>query len=356
MTRPGIVMVGTSLETRGGISSVVAVYRDQGLLARSGVTYLASHRDGSKAAKLATLLAAWPRFLGLLLRRRIALLHVHASSRASFWRKSLFLLPAFAAKVPTVFHLHGGEFALFYDKECGPRRRAFIRSVLARADTVIVLSSGWAEWVRSVAPGAHIVVIHNPVVVPPLDETLHRTEPVVLSLGRLGRLKGSFDLLEAVAELKALGIDVRLRLGGDGQIDEVRARATELGIADRVDVLGWIGPAERIAELARARIYALPSYNEGLPMSLLEAMAAGLPVVTTPVGGIPDVVREGVDGHFVKPGDVDALAARIAALLADPLRARAMGLAGHEHVRTEFGAEMLVPRVEAVWRDILGAP
>lgn len=349
-----IVMVGTSLETRGGISAVVAVYRAQGLFERAGITYLASHRDGGAFAKLAALAEAWLRFAGLLVARRVALLHVHAASRASFWRKCLFLLPAFAWRVPTVFHLHGAEFALFFESECGPRRRAFVRWVLGRVDAVIVLSTWWEAWMRASIPAARVAVIHNPIVVPALPPAPRVSDAIVLSLGRLGHRKGSYDLLAAIAQLKSLGIDARLRLGGDGELDAVRARAVELGIADRVDLLGWVGARAKDAELAAARVYTLPSYNEGLPMSVLEAMAAGLPVVATPVGGIPDALRDGTDGYLVTPGDVDALAARLGALLTDPLRAGAMGFAAHERARAEFSADALVPRIEAVYRDLLG--
>jgi len=351
----GVVMVGTALETRGGISAVVAVYREQGLFARAGVTYLGSHRDGGALAKLAAFAAAWLRFAALLLTQRVALVHVHAASRASFWRKSLFLLPAFALRVPAVFHLHGGGFADFYGDECGPRRQAFIRWVIGRCDAVIVLSSWWQHWVQGIVPGQRVVTVHNPVVVMPLaDEP--KSGAAVLCMGRLGRGKGSYVLLDAAKQLATLGIEMRLRLAGDGDVEGVRRRAAELGIADRVDLLGWIGPGEKRRELAAARLFTLPSFNEGLPMSILEAMAAGLPIVATPVGGIPDAVRDGIDGHLVPPGDVDALAARLAGLLGDPKRARAMGWAGHERVRAEFSADVLVPRIEALYREVLGTP
>lgn len=350
-----VVMVGTSLETRGGVSAVVAVYREQGLFERAGVVYLASHRDGGAVAKLSTLASAWCRFLVLLLTRRIGLLHIHSASRASFWRKSLFMVPALLLGVPTIFHLHGGGFAQFYEKECGPRRQAFIRWVLARSRAVIVLSSGWKQWVHGIVPAARVSVVYNPVVVPPLRE-LPRTEPIVLCLGKLGQPKGTFDLLEAVARLRARGVEVHLRLAGDGEVEAARRRAAELGLADKVDLLGWIGPEERLRELAAARVLTLPSYFEGLPMSILEAMAAGLPVVTTPVGGIPDAVRDGIDGHLVAPGDIDALADRLGELLARPAQAREMGRVAHARVRDEFSADVLVPRIEALYRQVLATP
>lgn len=110
---------------------------------------------------------------------------------------------------------------------------------------------------------------------------------------------------------------LRVCLGGDGEASAARALAQRLGIVDRVETPGWMTGATKAQWLARATIYALPSYAEGLPMSVLEAMAAGAPVVATPVGGISDVLSDGVHGLLVPPGDVVALVAALARLLDD---------------------------------------
>lgn len=348
-----VVMIGTAYDVpRGGVAAVVNVYRAAGLFQRVPVKYLVSHREGGAAGKVGVLVAAWATYLGLLVSRRVGLVHVHTSSRASFWRKCLFLLPARWLRIPTVVHLHGSEFAPFYERECGPRRQRVIRAILAGADAVLVLSSEWKRWVVGVAPGAPVEVVHNPVVVPrtvPLDDG--RDGRVVLSLGRLGTRKGSYDLLRAVAALRARAVAVRLRLGGDGEIEAVRRRARELGVQDQVTVLGWLGRDAKTRELARAGVYALPSYHEAQPMSVLEAMAAALPVVATPTGGA-EAISDGIEGYLVQPGDVDALAARLEALLTAPAHARALGQAGFAKVRDRFSAEELVPRVEALYRRL----
>jgi glycosyltransferase involved in cell wall biosynthesis len=353
--RDAVVMVGPSHQAHGGISSVVAVYREHGLFERSRVSYLESYRDGGAMTKVLAFSGAWFRFLAQLAFHRVSLLHVHSASRASFWRKCLFLLPAFALGVPTVLHLHSGAFAAFYEEECGPRRKALIRWVFGRVDMVVVLSSSWLEWTHSVFPSARIRVIHNPVVVPSLNRQTLRTLPIVLSLGRLGRAKGTFDLLDAAAELAKRGVGIRLRLAGDGEVDALRCRASELGIAGQVDFLGWIGPEERRRELAAARVFTLPSYNEGMPMSILEAMAASVPVISTRVGGIPDTVRDGIDGFLVPVGDVAALGARLEELLTDPVRSHAMGCAAHDWVSATFNADTALNDIEALYREVLGS-
>ena len=342
-------MLGTSLDTRGGISSVVRVYEQYGLFERFGIRYIATHCDGSALRKLWCAMSALGSYAVALLRRP-ALVHVHVASRASFWRKSTFFLLAFLFDVPAVLHLHGGGFAVFYDKECGPLRKRFVRFVYNRCQRVLVLSAAWQKWVLQMCSNPNVVSIYNPVLVP--DQTPsweNRTPGSVLFLGRLGPGKGSYDLLNAAARVAATRPDLRLLLGGDGEVAEVRVRAEELGIADHVELLGWVRGEDKERLLATAVLYVLPSYNEGLPVSVLEAMAAGLPILTTPVGGIPEAVTDGVEGFLVEPGDVRTLADRLERLLADPDLARRMGVAARHKVEAAFSANAVVPQLEAMY-------
>jgi glycosyltransferase involved in cell wall biosynthesis len=345
-----IVMIGTSLTTMGGIAAVVQVYAAAGLFERFPVTYVASHCDGGALAKLRAMLTGYLRFLGLLGTGQVGLVHIHVASRASFWRKSGFFLLAFLFGKPAVLHLHGGEFRIFYERECGPLRQRFIGFVFARAAHVIVLSRPWQAWVRAMSGNAHVDVICNPVLVPATVPAWDgRREGAVLCLGRMNRGKGSYDLLQAVADLRARAT-VELRLGGDGEAEQVRARARELGIGEQVHVLGWVRAEAKARELAEASVFVLPSYNEGLPMSVLEAMAAGLPIVSTPVGGIPEAVSDGVEGFLVQPGDVHTLAERLALLAADPALARRMGAAARRKVESTYSTAAVVPRLEQIYQ------
>ena len=126
-----IVMLGTAMDTHGGIASVVRAWRTAGLFERSPIRYVATHRDGPALAKLATAIRAVATVAGLMLRNPGAVLHVHGASRASFWRKSVFMAMALAARWPIVFHLHGGGFARFHDKDCGPVARRVVRITVA---------------------------------------------------------------------------------------------------------------------------------------------------------------------------------------------------------------------------------
>jgi glycosyltransferase involved in cell wall biosynthesis len=347
-----IVMLGTGMDTMGGIASGVRVYEQAGLLRRFGVRYLATHCDGSRWRKLRAMLAAYAAFVGMLLRGQVGLVHVHLASRASFWRKSGFFLLAFAARVPAILHLHGAEFSIFYEQECGPWRKRLVRFIFDRSARVVVLSEAWRRWVQGISRNAHVEAIYNPVLLPAASPWEGRRRGAVLSLGRLGRRKGSYDLLQAAAQVAPLVAGLELRLGGDGELDAVRERAGQLGIAGQLNLLGWVGADGRQQQLALASLYALPSYNEGLPMSVLEAMAAGLPVLATPVGGIPEAVADGVEGFLVAPGDVDALAARLAQLLGDDALARRMGEAARRKVETTFCSDAVLPRVERLYREL----
>ena len=349
-----IVMVGTALGTQGGVSSVVHVLKEGGLFERCGIDYIATHTDGGALRKLATAIIGWFRCTARLLGGRVAALHVHTASRASFWRKLLFILPAFALGVPIILHLHGAEFRRFYSEESPALVRRLIRYVFEKAARVIVLSEGWKAWVSSAFPQARVVRIYNPVLLPELTAFEARESSTLLFLGRLGARKGALDLIEAMAVIRESFSGARLCIGGDGDVAGARRRAAALGLTGQVELLGWVRGAEKLVLLKSATIYVLPSYNEGLPMGVLEAMSAGLPVVSTPVGGIPEAVTDGVEGYLVQPGDINRLSDCIDRLLGDAELRRRMGQAGRMKVERLFSADVVLPQFEAVYAEVLG--
>jgi len=348
-----VLMIGTSPKTKGGIASVVNAYMAGGLFERVPITYLTSHRDGSFATKLSTLFGAVLSYVWWLLWKRRFLLHVHTSSRNSFWRKCLFLVPALLLRKPVILHLHGSEFMAFFEKECGRTRQSVVRWVFSRCTKVIVLSESWRRNVAQISRRENLQVLKNPSIEFG-KSSFHEgpKSPMLLFLGRLGRRKGIYVLLNAMVEVHSRFPLVTLNCGGDGEIEEVKAQVDQLGLSGVVKVLGWVSGAEKKLLLESASIFVLPSYDEGAPMSILEAMSAGLAIVATPVGGIPEIVREGLDGFLIPTGDSLALADAVCRLLADPEMVEAMGKNSLERFRAEHGVERVLGALEGIYREV----
>ncbi len=349
---PRITMVGTRLDTMGGISSVVNAYRDAGLFERWNVRYIASHQDGASWRKLGRFMLGWLRFIGTLLLRRPDLVHIHSSSGASFWRKLTFFVPAVVLGVPVVFHIHAGRFPQFYDRLRPSIGRPLVRWVLRRSACTVALSPYWAGVLGRIAPGVRVRVVLNPVHVP--AQPHHAPVPgKVVCLGRLSRDKGTPELVRAFAAVAGRHPEASLHLAGDGDTRPVQQDSAALGIASRVHVPGWVRGDAKEAMLRSAAIYVLPSHFEGLPMGVLEAMARGIPVLASAVGGVPDAVLDGRDGLLVPVGDVQRLTAALDRMLSDaPLRAR-LGSSARARATREFSAARIVEDLGELYREVL---
>ncbi len=346
-----IVMVGSALDVKGGVSAMARVCESEGLFARSGVEYVASHCDGSAPRKLARASLALLRVAARLAARKVALLHVHLNSDASFWRKALFVAAAHRAGVPYVLHVHCGNFGRFVSERAGARGQAIARRMLVEAAAVVALSPAGAAELQAIAPGVAVEVIPNPVALAP-SSSAPEGPPVVASLGMLTEAKGALDLVRAWSVASRACPGARLVLAGTGEVLRVRALVAELGLTDSIELPGWIGPAERRALLRRASVFVLASRAEALPMAVLEAMAAGVPVVATRVGGVPWMLEEGDAGVLVPPRDIGALADALGALMADPRRRAVLSRAGRERVAREFDASVVLPRIERLWSGL----
>jgi glycosyltransferase involved in cell wall biosynthesis len=354
---PRVLMVGTALDGRGGVAAVVSVLRRHGLFEREGVQYVATHRDGSHLGKAHGALSGFWRLLAACMARH-PVVHAHVASDASFVRKSLLLLVARRTGCRTIFHLHGGGFRRYALDKSGPLMQRWIRHTLRSSSVVITLSEGWADFVQAFAPGAKVAVVSNAVPLPLLDEAGAPgiEEPQrILFLGRLEAAKGVFELLAAGARLAPAHPALRLVFGGEGDADALRRRAAELGIAAHVELPGWIGPDERDAQLARASVFCLPSHAEGLPMSLLEAMASRKAVVASNVGGIPEIVRDGENGLLVPPRDDAALAGALERLLGDAALRASLARRARATIEQHYSTEVVCGQLSALYRELARA-
>lgn len=351
-----IVMLCT--RSRGGMRSVVEAYQRAGLFERHDVRLLYTHDEGSMAKRLGLALRSLGVFASLLLRGRVTLLHAHISMRGSFWRKSLFVALARLCGVPVIGHLHGSDFEGFVRAQ-SPWVRNIISRQLEGMARVLVLGDGWRRFVLSVAPRAQVDVLPNSVRMPALRVTRSRNDHEtveLLFLGIVGRRKGVYELLPAFAAAAQRHPSLRLTIAGNGEIDAARRLAESLGIGSRVTFAGWVDGDAKRQLLARSDIYVLPSHNEGLPVSILEAMSWGLPVISTDVGAIAELVRHDIDGLIVPAGAPEPLADAVSRLAASgELRAR-MGERGRNRIAESFSEDVVLPRLAQLYQALQKGP
>ncbi len=289
--------------------------------------------------------------------RRPDVVHVNLSSHGSAVRKIALCRTARLLRVPYVLHLHGSRFRQYWEGAKGALRSE-IDAMFLGAARILVLGSVWRDLVAAMTPEAasRVAILPNATRPPEparLAAAAPREDVVILFLGRLGARKGVPQLIEALA-----GLDPghwRCIIAGDGDVEGTRAEIARRGLGDRVSAPGWVGPSEVESLLGEADILVLPSFDENLPMSVIEAMAHGLAVVATPVGAVEDIVADGQTGLLVPPGDTEALRQALKRLVADPALRRRLG----EAARSLHAARLAIgPYADALaghWRAAAGA-
>lgn len=349
--RPKILMIGTDPASKGGISSVIRMYEQGGLFKKS--MYLSSYTDGGAIKKLLYYGGFLGRFLSTLMQKpSLELIHIHTASYASFTRKSLVVLLAKLFGKKVILHVHGAEFSVFYQKS-GFFRQKWISGILNRCDCLIALSTQWKQDLLKISPKANVRVLYNPTILrnvsfePGLP---HQDESVkFLFMGRIGKRKGVYDILESMQRVNASNVEIHLY--GDGEIEQLQTLVAQKGLENSVKVCGWIDGSRKDSTFRDANVLLLPSYNEGLPISVLEAMAYGLPVLATDVGGIAEAVEEGKNGFLIKPGECMELTERIERLANSADLRLKMGQAGYEIAAERFSLPVIIEQLESLYDE-----
>lgn len=278
-----------------------------------------------------------------LIASRPVAVHLHTCSGFSFFHTAGLAWMARRLSVKVVLHIHGAAFDQFFAKS-GAVAKRLIRRTLAKADAVVALSREWRERIAAMSPNAKISVIENAVEVQPLVEQPRKDGPCrFLLLASMDEWKGIDDLLDASAIVKNSGKAIELVLAGPegsaGDAATLRKKIEQRGLADYVRYIGPVPPESKTKWFDWADVYVQPSRHEGMPMAVLEAMAAGLPVIATRVGALPEVVNDRASGLLVDAQAPSTLAVAMQELANDSATRRHYGRAGHEIVANRFGVD-----------------
>lgn len=347
---PTVLMIGPGREVRGGISTVVNSYYDLNLDKIIKLQYISSMEDGNKLRKLLVALKAYLRFRKSL--KKCDIVHIHMAAQASFTRKSIFICTAKKADKKIIIHQHSADFDDFFCKESSLKKQNDIKKTFSMADKVIVLSEEWKEFFgKYVCDPKKIIVLHNSIILPEYQKTDY-SDHNVLFFGRLGRRKGSYDLLKAVPQVLKKVPDAMFFLGGDGDIEETQKIIDQNHLNDHVKLLGWVCGEEKQKYLKDSSIFILPSYHEGMPMAVLEAMGYGLATISTNVGGIPQIIENGIDGIRIDAGDVNAIIDNLIDLLNNPSKKKKIGEAGKIKIQNNFNAKENIKGLTKIYQEI----
>lgn len=347
-----VLIIGSDTSVQGGMVSVIKNYLEYGNWKEANIHFVPTYVEKSALGKSIFFLRSLGKIKKTIKKEAIELAHIHVSERGSFWRKAIVLKLCKRRGVKVIFHHHGAEFQLFYsNSSAGIKRR--IQKVLAEVDMHIVLSRRLIPMITDIVPQARVKYLYNAVKTYQINP-YKEDGSGILFLGRLGQRKGAYDLLEAIRQLdKELPPKIHFYFCGDGEVDKVKGLSEEYGLEQRIAHIGWIDGAQKEKIFRNTILNVLPSYNEGLPMTILETMAYGIPNISTAIASIPEVIVNGENGILIEPGDVEALKQVIANCVKDKALRRRMSAQAFARISDSFGLETHIKLLEQYYGETL---
>lgn len=351
MRKLDVIMAGPAIEVQGGISTIIHEYLKADIEKKVSLTLVPTLRDGPKLYKCLVFLKAFFQYSIALVRTRRPVVHLHLSQDGSFVRKLMLFTLASLSGAKTAVQLHGSRFEKFMHRNWLTTR--LTRYMFDNATIILVGSDLWQQKLKEFSRNQNIITFYNPIEITEHRRSNNETIDV-LFLGRLGERKGIYDLIETIANKEDYFRQKKVRfiLAGDGDVDKVRSIVSSKSWSDFVEVPGWIAGDDKLELLRYCDILTLPSYNEQMPMSVLEGMSFGYPIVASDVAGIPEMVESGRNGFLFKPGQIDRLTEAIVALCDDEELRNRMGTASREIVAQKFEGHIVVDNLVEIYASL----
>lgn len=296
------------------------------------------------------------RFFLLLIKRSPEIIHVNTASYNNFYFNSVFLILSKIAFKKTILHIHGGGFKKFYGNS-NVIKRFIIKSIMKSSNVIITLSEQWKQFFNYIINNDNIEVIPNAIDLKKFENIGkycdRRRKLINISfLGNINKAKGILDIFKAVPLVVNQYEDCRFNFAGI-IASEIDNECKEMESCNNVIFYGEIFGERKFKFLSSADIFILPSYTEGLPIAMLEAMASKLPVIATTVGAIPEIIEENKNGYLISPGDYKDLAEKILILAKDKNLRDSMGRNNIKKMRHQYDVKNINEKILNLYKKLL---
>lgn len=348
-----IIVIGLSLHRRGGVASVLSTFAQAGFFDNEQVIYHSSCGDGSKLQKFFSILRQWVAYIFRLLNDRPDLAHIHFSSGSSFWRKVPYILLSKTFGLGLLLNVHPTHFHDYFRK-ASPVVAWVIRHVLNCADCIGFANQNLISAFKPLFPHKQLVYLPNPVSLEKYypDDSSARKNDQALYLGAILKIKGVYDILRAIPLVRKGGTNVHFIFCGDYETAKLRQQAIQLGLDSKVDIRDWISYEEKLRLLQQSTMLLLPSHSEGFPIVVLEAMACGLPVIATPVGGLQGVLQNEVNALIVEQGNFSMLAEKIELMAKDSTLREKLAANGFELAK-KHDVRLVMSELKKLYNELI---
>ena len=296
-----------------------------------------------------------------LLKVRPSIVHIHTSSYWTFWENSLYVMISKTFKRKAILHIHGSMFDKFCKGQTSLMKN-LIRSIINMTDKTIALSLYWKRFLTDemrVKDPDKVIIINNGVDSSKYMSRCSRVRECKREIGVLfiggaySKRKGIYDLVNAIPHVLEKFSNITFTIIGKGELENIKVLCKNLRIEQHVKILGEASEEEKIEQLCSSDIFVLPTYSEGMPIALLEAMAAGLPLVSTPVGAIPEVIDDGKNGFLIELGNCKALAEKIVVLAQNENIRREMGRYNQQKIMNQYDMSAIARKLSHVYSQLL---
>lgn len=353
-----IMVIGSSLNDKGGIVTVMNNIMKSDLKEKFDFIHVDTYDTCNPLKKLKIYIIGLIKAIQILIKQDIDALHIHMSYKGSFYRKSILILVGKLFKKPVIVHMHGSCFKEFYFGS-GLLLKKYCNYIFNKVDKIIVLSNSWKDFFNNFVQADKIEVLNNSVPITNIQKDIIKAEKekvTFLFMGRLGERKGVYDLIETISRiynnLKYKG-RFEVVLAGDGEVSNVDKIIKEKNLDQVIINVGWISGNKKEELLRNSDVFVLPSYNEGLPMAILEAMSYHLMCISTNVGGIPEVIKNGIDGYINDPGDNEKLYNCMINVIDNQELRMKMSENAFKNVYENFNQQKQFKKLEKIYTDLI---
>lgn len=350
-----ILFVFPGFELKGGISMVITTIRNSSFSGHFTCQYFGTSSDNSNAlARLFKNLVKAFIFPFTLAGARPDIVSIHTAINNSFYRKLVYILISRLMQRKVALHVHPCEFYNYFSNG-GVFQKRLVKIAFAASSRVVFLTENMIDQFRSEFPETNMSALPNPVSVAQFS-TRQRApfmgNHTILYLGWIIAEKGVYDIVDIIPQVASEFPDVSFLFAGNKEVDKLKEMIRERGLDCNAKVLGWVEGEGKLDLLKTSRMLLLPSYTEGIPNVVLEAMASGLPAIVTDVGGIPSVFVEGENGYFVRPGDREGLCRTVLMLLQDDEECARISRSTTSRVQRYYDAEIIVEKLTRLYEGM----